>query len=214
MQGSKTVPPTYKRRGRDRARWRTGSAKCVRQHKEKNWFMRMCIHILKCISESDNRLSISTNWHSVYLAHTWIDYIHTRTHSVARPLVLLFCLFSFVHFAKIAKNSRSALKRKSEKNEHNARIKLKLKIKPTTQQVLVISTYQHFQHSHTPLPLVVLAFVVVVVVADVLVCELRTRKLRHQKQKCVKYNWHSSRGVAFHTLITSPTSSYTDQRPR
>lgn len=36
MQGSKTVPPTYKRRGRDRARWRTGSAKCVRQHKEKN----------------------------------------------------------------------------------------------------------------------------------------------------------------------------------
>lgn len=91
MQGSKTVPPTYKRRGRDRARWRTGSAKCVRQHKEKNWFMRMCIHILKCISESDNRLSISTNWHSVYLAHTWIDYIHTRTHRVARPLVLLFC---------------------------------------------------------------------------------------------------------------------------
>lgn len=36
MQGSKTVPPTYKRRGRGRARWRTGSAKCVRQHKEKN----------------------------------------------------------------------------------------------------------------------------------------------------------------------------------
>lgn len=116
MQGSKTVPPTYERSGRGRARWRTGSAKCVRQHKEKNWFMRMCIHILKCISESDNRLSISTNWHSVYLAHTWIDYIHTRTHRVARPLVLLFC-FSlwFRAFCQNSKKIRAQRKKENSK---------------------------------------------------------------------------------------------------